>query len=147
MQGWGKGKKILAVLGGLFVLGAIGNATGPPKNVPKVQASNSSNNTSVKSESPLIAAPNPEPIVEPTPAPQPVTPPPTPVVVPAPAPAPTPQPEANCTPGYSPCIAPGSDVDCAGGIGNGPRYVSGPVQVTGSDPYGLDRDGNGIGCE
>jgi hypothetical protein len=147
MQGWGKGKKILAVVGGLFVLGAIGNATSPPDNVPKAQASSSSNNTSVKSESPLITAPNPEPIVEPTPASQPVTPPPTPVVVQAPAPAPTPQPEAICTPGYSPCIAPGSDVDCAGGSGNGPRYVSGPVQVTGSDPYGLDRDGDGIGCE
>ncbi|MDQ1690631.1 MAG: hypothetical protein QOD87_739 [Pseudonocardiales bacterium] len=54
---------------------------------------------------------------------------------------------SNCTPGYSPCIAPGPDVDCAGGSGNGPRYVDGPVYVTGSDPYDLDRDGNGIGCQ
>jgi hypothetical protein len=54
---------------------------------------------------------------------------------------------ANCTPGYSPCIPPGPDVDCAGGSGNGPRYVQGPITVTGSDPYGLDSDGNGIGCE
>jgi hypothetical protein len=54
---------------------------------------------------------------------------------------------SSCTPGYSPCIAPGSDVDCAGGGGDGPRYVQGPVTVTGSDPYGLDSDGNGIGCE
>lgn len=46
------------------------------------------------------------------------------------------------------CIAPGpSDVDCAGGSGNGPRYVRGPVQVIGFDQYGLDRDGDGIGCE
>jgi hypothetical protein len=52
-----------------------------------------------------------------------------------------------CTPGYDPCIPPGPDVDCAGGSGNGPRYVEGPVRVTGSDPYGLDRDGDGIGCE
>jgi hypothetical protein len=52
-----------------------------------------------------------------------------------------------CTPGYSPCISPGSDVDCAGGSGNGPRYVSGPVTVTGDDPYGLDKDHNGVGCE
>ena len=52
-----------------------------------------------------------------------------------------------CTPGYDPCIPPGPDVDCAGGRGDGPRYVEGPVQVTGSDPYGLDRDRNGIGCE
>ncbi|MEO6702472.1 MAG: hypothetical protein ABI140_16510, partial [Jatrophihabitantaceae bacterium] len=53
----------------------------------------------------------------------------------------------DCTPGYSPYIPPGSDVDCAGGSGNGPRYVNGPVTVTGSDPYRLDADGNGIGCE
>ena len=48
--------------------------------------------------------------------------------------------------GYNPCIEPGPDVDCAGGSGNGPRY-SGPVSVTGSDPYDLDRDGDGRGCE
>jgi len=41
---------------------------------------------------------------------------------------------------------PGPDVDCAGGSGDGPRYV-GAVKVTGPDPYGLDRDGDGIGCE
>jgi len=53
----------------------------------------------------------------------------------------------DCTPGYTPCIPPGPDVDCAGGSGNGPRYVDGPVYVTGSDPYGLDADHNGVGCE
>ena len=52
----------------------------------------------------------------------------------------------NCTPGYDPCIPPGSDVDCAGGSGNGPRYT-GRVEVSGSDPYDLDRDGDGVGCE
>ena len=52
-----------------------------------------------------------------------------------------------CTPGYDPCIAPGPDVDCAGGSGNGPRYVEGPVRVSGSDPYDLDRDGDGVGSE
>jgi hypothetical protein len=52
-----------------------------------------------------------------------------------------------CTPGYSPCIPPGPDVDCAGGSGNGPRYVQGPVIVNGGDPYGLDSDHDGIGCE
>ena len=55
-------------------------------------------------------------------------------------------PAQDCTPGYSPCIPQGSDVDCEGGSGNGPRYV-GRVTVTGSDPYGLDRDNDGIGCE
>jgi hypothetical protein len=38
-------------------------------------------------------------------------------------------------------------VDCAGGSGVGPAYVSGPVQITGSDVYGLDNDGDGVGCE
>jgi hypothetical protein len=40
-----------------------------------------------------------------------------------------------------------SDVDCAGGSGNGPAYVSGPVHVKTFDIYGLDRDGDGVGCE
>lgn len=53
----------------------------------------------------------------------------------------------GCTPGYSPCIAPGSDVDCEGGGGDGPRYVGGPVQVSGSDPYALDSNHDGVGCE
>jgi hypothetical protein len=39
-------------------------------------------------------------------------------------------------------LAPASDYDCAGGSGNGPKYT-GPVRVTGSDPYDLDRDGDG----
>jgi hypothetical protein len=48
----------------------------------------------------------------------------------------------SCVAGYSPCIRPGPDVDCAGGSGNGARYVEGPVSVSGSDPYGLDSDGD-----
>jgi hypothetical protein len=62
-------------------------------------------------------------------------------------PAPPPPPPADCTPGYSPCLPRASDYDCAGGSGNGPEYVYGTVRVTGSDPYGLDADGDGIGCE
>lgn len=41
----------------------------------------------------------------------------------------------------------GGDVDCAGGGGNGPNFVYGPVRVSPGDPHGLDRDGDGIGCE
>ena len=52
---------------------------------------------------------------------------------------------ANCTPGYSPCLPPAPDYDCAGGSGDGPKY-SGPVRVTGSDPYDLDADGDGLAC-
>lgn len=40
-----------------------------------------------------------------------------------------------------------SDIDCSGGSGNGPAYVTGPVKVVGRDIYDLDRDGNGWGCE
>jgi hypothetical protein len=49
--------------------------------------------------------------------------------------------------GYDPCLEPGPDVDCEGGSGNGPRYVEGPVYVDGSDPYGLDGNYDGVGCE
>lgn len=52
----------------------------------------------------------------------------------------------NCTPGYTPCLPPASDYDCAGGSGNGPEYT-GYVKVTGSDPYDLDADADGIACE
>jgi hypothetical protein len=65
---------------------------------------------------------------------------------PKPQPQPQPQPPTDCQ-GYSPCLPPGGDVDCAGGSGDGPRYVQGPVYVTGSDPYDLDRDGDGVACE
>jgi len=56
-------------------------------------------------------------------------------------------PVSNCTPGYSPCLSPASDYDCAGGSGNGPEYAYGPISISGSDPYGLDSDGDGVGCE
>lgn len=55
---------------------------------------------------------------------------------------------ANCDPNYSgACVPVASDVDCAGGGGNGPAYVQGPVRVVGTDIYDLDRDGDGIGCD
>ena len=54
----------------------------------------------------------------------------------------------QCDPNYSgACVPIASDVDCAGGSGNGPAYVQGPVRVVGTDIYGLDADGDGIGCE
>jgi hypothetical protein len=53
----------------------------------------------------------------------------------------------NCHPSYSGCLkADASDYDCAGGSGNGP-YYTGPVRVIGPDVFGLDRDGDGWGCE
>jgi hypothetical protein len=54
----------------------------------------------------------------------------------------------SCDPNYSGgCVPIASDVDCAGGSGNGPAYVRGPVRVVGSDIYDLDRDGDGIACD
>ena len=50
------------------------------------------------------------------------------------------QPAGNCEPGYDPCVPPyPPDVDCGD--------VDGPVRVSGSDPHGLDADGEGVACE
>ncbi|ABK02411.1 hypothetical protein Arth_1016 [Arthrobacter sp. FB24] len=55
---------------------------------------------------------------------------------------------SGCDPNYAGgCVPIASDVDCAGGSGNGPAYVRGPVTVVGSDIYGLDNDRDGVGCE
>jgi hypothetical protein len=54
----------------------------------------------------------------------------------------------DCHPNYAgACVPVAFDVDCAGGKGNGPAYVEGPVFVIGQDIYGLDRDGDGVACE
>ncbi|NDV01819.1 hypothetical protein GZA08_12675 [Pseudoroseicyclus sp. CLL3-39] len=56
--------------------------------------------------------------------------------------------QSQCDPNYSgACVPIASNVDCAGGSGNGPAYVQGPVRVVGRDIYELDRDGDGIGCD
>jgi hypothetical protein len=57
------------------------------------------------------------------------------------------QSQSGCHPSYDPCVPIASDVDCAGGRGNGPVYVRGPIRVIGPDVYKLDRDGDGIACE
>lgn len=66
-------------------------------------------------------------------------------------PTPAPPAEGGCHPSYSgACVPTGfSDVDCAGGSGNGPGYVSEKrFRVVGPDVYGLDgNDGDGIACE
>ncbi len=76
--------------------------------------------------------------------------------VPAPAPAPAPVPvvpapmaaAAGCDANYSgACVPVASDVDCAGGNGNGPAYLTGTAKVVGSDIYRLDGDHDGVACD
>lgn len=72
-------------------------------------------------------------------------------LTPTPEPSPPPPasaPPANCHPSYDgACLLIGQgDYDCAGGSGNGPNYT-GFVRVVGYDEFGLDSDGNGLGCE
>ena len=73
-------------------------------------------------------------------------PPPPPTTAPPP---PTTTPSRNCDPSYPDvCLDPNAvDYDCAGGSGNGPRYVEGPIRVRPPDPFDLDREGDGWGCE
>jgi hypothetical protein len=47
-----------------------------------------------------------------------------------------------CAKGYTPCLPVVADLDCDQ-IPDSKK----PVRVTGSDPYGLDRDRDGLGCE
>jgi endonuclease YncB( thermonuclease family) len=55
-------------------------------------------------------------------------------------PAAVPAPAGNCASGYRPCIPPyPPDLDCG--------EVNGPIAVTGSDPHGLDADGDEVACE
>lgn len=45
-----------------------------------------------------------------------------------------------CEPGYSPCVPPyPPDLDCSD--------LNGPINVTRSDPHGLDADNDGVACE
>ena len=46
---------------------------------------------------------------------------------------------ADCNANYEPCLPVTSDLSCS--------EIRMVVQVVGEDPYGLDRDGDGFGCE
>jgi hypothetical protein len=66
---------------------------------------------------------------------------------PAPPRTSRPAPAAACDPNYrGACVPVARDVDCAG-TGNGPAFVTGPVQVVGEDVYRLDPNKDGVGCE
>jgi hypothetical protein len=49
---------------------------------------------------------------------------------------------SGCAPGYSPCLPIVGDLNCSD-IPDSKK----PIHVTGSDPYNLDSDGDGLGCE
>ncbi len=102
----------------------------------------------------VIADGNPYP---PSPAPPSSAPSVAPVSNPAPTlprlPKDPPRETAGCHPSYpSECLDPSaSDYDCEEGSGDGPEYVSGPVEVDSDvddpDPFDLDRDGDGTACD
>lgn len=46
---------------------------------------------------------------------------------------------SGCNPSYSPCVPNGRDYDCS--------ELDGPYTVRGDDPYRLDGDNDGVGCE
>ena len=64
-----------------------------------------------------------------------------PISKPKPKPADASAPAGSCEPGYSPCLPVTDDLDCGDLC---PSQT--PVTVTGDDPYGLDADGDGTGC-
>lgn len=69
------------------------------------------------------------------------------VAPPPPAPVEAASDGDGCDPNYADaCVPIDSDVDCAGGKGNGPSYFDGVARVVGSDIYKLDGDGDGLAC-
>jgi hypothetical protein len=50
--------------------------------------------------------------------------------------------EGSCEPGYSPCLPRVADLNCS----DIPAAKK-PIHVSGDDPYHLDADGDGLGCE
>jgi hypothetical protein len=50
-------------------------------------------------------------------------------------------PGSGCQPGYSPCLPRVADLNCA----DIPASMK-PIRVSGSDPYRLDGDGDGLAC-
>jgi hypothetical protein len=145
---------VVAALGGLFVfvgvVASLASPTTPKQTTPTTAA--------------VVAAPTSEVTFPPTTTMPPTTVPRTtarpttthPPTTAAPAthppatkPPTTKPPAKNCDPAYpDACLHDGiGDYDCAGGSGNGPNYVEGPIRVLPPDPFGLDSDHDGIGCE
>jgi hypothetical protein len=167
----GKGSVLLgSALAALLVVGNMGGkpgGTGSGSESPSNQGSEQTAQAQGQPTPDPAATPTPtaEPTVAQTPTPTPAptatpTPKPTPAPTAKPTPAPTPKPTAkpkpkataapaSCSTSYQgACLKLGiGDYDCAGGSGNGPNYVKGPIYVVGDDIFDLDRDGDGIACE
>lgn len=118
-------------------------------------------------------APTPTPTRTPAPPPAPAPPEPAPTPTKSPAKSPTPSQSSPTTATEETTRAPATatgrgsgdcaayedsagwceegveDYDCAGGTGDGPNYVPGPVTLVDPDhdPFDLDRDNDGLGCE
>lgn len=134
----------LCVLGFSFLVGMLDSTVQTP--IEPIIQSNTQEQNQVKSDKVILPAPlnTLELEQEAPPAPPPTQQPPPPIKEEV---AETSPPKSNCDSNYSGCVPIASDVDCAGGSGNGPAYVRGPVYVIGSDIYGLDRDGDGVACQ
>ncbi len=130
----------IIVIGSIIgVISFIGSATDTASTAPTTSAVK----TPAETPSPT-PSPSPSPIPTPSPSPATKETPKEAAVIPAPKKETT----SNCDPNYGgACVPIASDVDCAGGSGNGPAYVRGPVTIVGTDIYDLDRDHDGMGCE
>lgn len=130
-------KNILLLMVGVSLIGAgcapISDTTSSVVNTPIVQESQVEETSAPETKiTPLV---DKQETAQPKPTPTKAT--------PAPEPKKT---SSSCDPNYSGCVPIASDVDCAGGTGNGPAYT-GRTTVIGIDIYDLDRDGDGVACE
>lgn len=148
-KGWLVGTAVVVVLLFAAIFGEDEDEPSPST------ASNTTTETTTTTEAPPPTTTSTTTTTPPPPPPTTTT-----VVAPPPAPAtqqpPVTQPppvtqeppaRSGCDPNYSGCVPIASDVDCAGGSGNGPAYAEGPVDVIGTDIYELDKDGDGVACE
>ncbi len=122
-------------------------ATTAPRPTTTERIATTSTTSTTSTTAPPTTTAAPTTTAPPTTTSPPTTAPPT-TAPPAPPPtvAAAPLAGGGCHPSYDPCVPYASDVDCAGGSGNGPAYT-GRVDVIGPDVYDLDRDGDGVGCE
>ncbi|ONI75072.1 hypothetical protein ALI144C_40630 [Actinosynnema sp. ALI-1.44] len=136
------------VVGALLIIGAIASNEDEP--APTANGVTSTSTPATTTTTSVVASPPPPSPVVTTTVPttqKPTTTRQTPTTTRAPEPPAEPQNALGCDPNYDPCVPIASDVDCAGGSGNGPAYVKGPVRVIGRDIYKLDNNGDGVGCE